>query len=283
MGAKLKDKYTKEDFSATPPWSDLGLRAIVGVLMATFAVGAVWFGDWVIAGVTALVSLLVLWEWCTLTHVTASTLMRPIGIFALSALFVGGYLGYWPELAVAIAALLVILLLMAFFFSSRPALWLAAGFAYAAIPGLALLWMRQLPDGAAIILWLILTITLTDVGAYFAGRSIGGPKLAPHISPNKTWAGLLGGMIAAAIVGLVFGKELSISMPWRLAALSAVVAVVAQLGDLTESALKRAFNAKDSGSILPGHGGIMDRLDGYVYTAPLLAFALSLPVAGNFI
>ncbi len=282
MGAKLKDKYKPDELRTESQWSGLGLRIVVGALLALFAIGAIWFGDWVFAAVVALVSLLVLWEWCALTEVTTSSLMRPIGIVALACLLLASQLGYWPEAAIAFAVMSVVLLLLAYGFSSRQALWLAFGFCYSAFPGLALLWMRQLPHGAAIILWLVLTIAATDIGAYFSGRSIGGPKLAPYISPNKTWAGLLGGMAAAAAVGMVFGKQLAIGMPWRLAALSSIVAVVAQLGDLTESAIKRGFGAKDSGSILPGHGGIMDRLDGYVFTAPLLAFALSLPVAGNF-
>ena len=150
--------------------------------------------------------------------------------------------------------------------------WLLAGFGYALIPALALLWIRE--RGAHkldMLLWVFIVTWSTDIGAYFAGRSIGGPKLAPAISPNKTWAGLFGGMIAASLLGGLWVVELG--LPRRLLLLAPMFAVGAQLGDLFESGLKRRAGVKDSGTILPGHGGVLDRLDGFVVVATLTGLA----------
>ena len=156
--------------------------------------------------------------------------------------------------------------------------WQVAGFVYALLPALALLWIRErfFVDGRdmklELLLWVFVTTWSVDIGAYFAGRSIGGPKLAPSISPNKTWAGLIGGMIAAALVGGLWVKLTQ--LPHILILLAAPFAAAAQGGDLFESWLKRRAGVKDSGNWLPGHGGALDRLDGLVVVATLTAAAM---------
>ena len=152
--------------------------------------------------------------------------------------------------------------------------WQVAGFVYALLPALALLWIRdRSPLGIELLLWVFIVTWSVDIGAYFAGRSIGGPRLAPTISPNKTWAGLLGGMAAAALFGGLWAALLS--LPQILFWLAAPFAFGAQMGDLFESWLKRRSGVKDSGSWLPGHGGALDRLDGLVVVAVLTAAALA--------
>ena len=193
-----------------------------------------------------------------------------IGI-ALTAAIVGGYL----------FAILAALAACMMFYEWRRIVagwgfgWQVAGFAYALVPALALLWIRErfavagAPLGVEMLLWVFVTTWSVDIGAYFAGRAIGGPKLAPAISPNKTWAGLVGGMIAAALMG---GLAASIMhLPIILLWLAAPVAFAAQMGDLFESWLKRRAGVKDSGTWLPGHGGALDRLDGLVVVATLTA------------
>jgi phosphatidate cytidylyltransferase len=156
--------------------------------------------------------------------------------------------------------------------------WQVAGFVYALVPALALLWIRErfqvggAPLGVELLLWVFITTWSVDIGAYFAGRTIGGPKLAPAISPNKTWAGLIGGMIAAALFGGLWVYLLQ--LPPLLYLLAPPFAVAAQLGDLFESWLKRRAGVKDSGTWLPGHGGALDRLDGLVVVATLTAAAM---------
>ena len=156
--------------------------------------------------------------------------------------------------------------------------WQVAGFVYALIPALALLWIRErfavdaAPLGLELLLWVFVTTWSVDIGAYFAGRSIGGPRLAPSISPNKTWAGLIGGMAAAAFFGGLWVWLLQ--LPSVLILLAAPFAAAAQGGDLFESWLKRRAGVKDSGDFLPGHGGALDRLDGLVVVGTLTAAAM---------
>ncbi len=160
--------------------------------------------------------------------------------------------------------------------------WQVAGFLYALVPSLALLWIRERfqVDGRAmgleLLLWVFVTTWSVDIGAYFAGRTIGGPKLAPAISPNKTWAGLIGGMLAAALFGGLWAYLLE--LPSILVLLAAPFAAAAQGGDLFESWLKRRAGVKDSGNWLPGHGGALDRLDGLVVVATLTAAAMMMGI-----
>ena len=155
--------------------------------------------------------------------------------------------------------------------------WQVAGFAYSLVPALALLWVRDryelagVPMGLELLMWVFIVTWSVDVGAYFTGRTVGGPKLAPAISPNKTWSGLLGGMVAAALFGGLWAWLLL--LPGALLWLAPLFALAAQAGDLFESWLKRRAGVKDSGSWLPGHGGALDRLDGLVVVAALTALA----------
>lgn len=154
--------------------------------------------------------------------------------------------------------------------------WVAVGAVYVGLPVLCILWLRDEDRETA--LWLMAAVWATDSAAYGAGRIIGGWKLLPSVSPNKTWAGLAGGVVGAAIVGALltagFGLKAS---PWTLAAASAILALVAQGGDLFESAVKRHFGVKDAGRLIPGHGGLLDRIDGLLAAAPVAAiFCLAL-------
>ncbi len=155
--------------------------------------------------------------------------------------------------------------------------WQVAGFAYALIPSLALLWIRDRfdvagnPAGLELLVWVFIITWSVDIGAYFAGRTIGGPKLAPAISPNKTWAGLIGGTVAAGLGGALWTSN--VALPPATYWLAPLLAVAAQVGDLFESGMKRRAGVKDSGTWLPGHGGALDRLDGLVVVATLTALA----------
>jgi phosphatidate cytidylyltransferase len=153
--------------------------------------------------------------------------------------------------------------------------WKIYGFFYCLLPAVSLLWIREQAEyagvgqGPDLLIWVFLVVWSTDIGAYFAGRAIGGPKLAPSISPNKTIAGLTGGVVSAAVLA---GAWVSfVKLPATLLWLAAPLAVASQLGDLFESGLKRRAGVKDSGTWLPGHGGLLDRLDGLVPVAMLTA------------
>ena len=148
------------------------------------------------------------------------------------------------------------------------ALWFFAGTLYVTLPALALLAIRNDPElGRATLLWTSALAVAADTGGYIVGRSIGGPKLAPRISPNKTWAGLAGAVVGAGLAGLFAAFMLNHTDVWALTLLSAALGVVEQLGDLVESAFKRHFGVKDTSHIIPGHGGVLDRIDGLLAVA----------------
>jgi phosphatidate cytidylyltransferase len=154
---------------------------------------------------------------------------------------------------------------------------LPLGLLYVLPAAVALVWLRSdAVTGLANVVFIVLTVSLTDIGAYVVGRLLGGPKLAPSISPGKTWSGAAGGVAVALGVGLG-AAALGESPIWRALAVAAGLSVTSQAGDLLESAIKRHFGVKDSGSLIPGHGGLFDRLDGLLTAAPvaaLLAVAL---------
>jgi phosphatidate cytidylyltransferase len=156
--------------------------------------------------------------------------------------------------------------------------WSAGGVFYAGLPAIALIWIRGDAEyGLLAILYIFAIVWTTDTSAYIFGRMIGGPKLAPRVSPKKTWSGFLGGALAAGLVGVIFGLWLGNTDIVGLGLLSLVLALASQLGDLGESALKRMFGTKDTSSLIPGHGGVLDRIDGLVFVAvaaALLGWAL---------
>ena len=154
------------------------------------------------------------------------------------------------------------------------------GILYIAVAAATLVVVRNDAEwGLASLLWIIALVVAADTGGYIAGRSIGGPKLAPRISPNKTWAGLAGAVLGAAIIGLLTGFIVNHTNVWVLALLSAALGVVEQAGDLVESALKRHFGVKDASHIIPGHGGVLDRVDGLLAVALAVLFIGGSPLA----
>jgi len=260
--------------TGTPPKpaSDLAIRTIAGFAMITVAIAALWIGGLVFWVLCAMLGLLMIGEWAALDGAPAT--QRRIARFAL---VVPLAIMAPPPIAAGPGFLALGLIGAAFFFiviiTRRPTL--AAGAVYAGLPILALLLIRRQEEGIVFTLWTLALVWACDIGAYFAGRAIGGPKLAPAISPNKTWAGLIGGVIAASLFGALMHVEYGLA--WRLTLATPVLAVLAQCGDLFESWLKRQAGVKDSGTILPGHGGILDRLDGLVPVAPVAAFLVILP------
>ncbi len=146
--------------------------------------------------------------------------------------------------------------------SSHGRTWLAVGVLYIGLPCLSLVWLRSDPvAGRETVLWLVSLVWASDIGAYAIGRLVGGPKLAPRLSPNKTWAGLFGGMISAGLAGAGAALVLAKPVVSQLALLSVVLGAIAQGGDLFESWVKRRFGVKDAGRLIPGHGGLLDRVD----------------------
>lgn len=241
-------------------FGDLGPRLASGLAMAAAALAVVWLGGAWLALAAAAITALMLWELRRIaTGDGAALAPRMLLLGGAGAL---GVLAAWG-LNPAAAFALVYAGAAAVFLSEVPAArgLLAAGLVYLATAMAVLLAMRAGPDGFAVLIWLVLVVIAADVCAYFVGRSAGGVKLWPAVSPGKTWSGALGGLAGAAVVGLAFAAAQGWSLP-RSGALSIGVAVASQAGDLLESAVKRRYGVKDASRLIPGHGGLLDRLDG---------------------
>jgi phosphatidate cytidylyltransferase len=250
--------------------NELLTRVAVGIILVTVAAVMVWSGGFPFWALVTAAGLLMLSEFGALLKVgdkyrrlAMFALCVPLGIVAPIAAGVNFF---------AFGILLGLALAVAIVARSWP---LGAGLVYVGVPVFALLWLRALPDDAGLLFsfWAMALVWATDIGAFFSGRAIGGPRIAPSISPNKTWAGLGGGMLGALLLGWALNHFAG--LPWQLAAASPFLAVLAQVGDFFESWMKRGAGVKDSGNLLPGHGGVLDRLDGLVTSAPVAALLVA--------
>lgn len=252
--------------------SGLGLRVISALVMLPVAVFIILYGGWVFTVFVTLLGLAIVYEWngiCEDKAFNMAFIFQSITLLLLSySTFSGQFFDSY------IYAIPTIILLPVALFGKFKLAFALAGLAYAIAPVLSLIWISQ-NYGGYMVLWLMIIVWSMDIGAYFSGKTIGGPKMAPRISPNKTWAGLVGGTVAAVISGLTAAYYFELEFnSLLLAPFAAALAIWSQIGDLAESALKRHFKVKDSGAIIPGHGGIMDRVDGVVFAAPAMAVFL---------
>lgn len=259
------------DTVPAPSKSGLGMRLVSALVLIAVALAATFLGSPYFDILVIAFGGVMAWEWGRLI---GGGKVAPAAVVAILAV-VGAI--FTLELAspgLALAALVAGALLAGGMArrGTRGA-WLTLGVLYVGLPCLALLWLRAGTVGLQTVLWMFALVWATDTGAYFAGRAIGGPKLMPSVSPKKTWAGLIGGVLAAAAAGAVSGALIAEASPWLLAVASALLAVIAQIGDLGESALKRRFGAKDSSGLIPGHGGVLDRVDGLVTVILVVAAA----------
>lgn len=253
----------------------LHLRLLSALVLLPIAVTAAYLGSPVFDVMTAVFAVIMAWEWDTICRGhfgssgvilaiagVAGTMLVPVhGAFAVAAVVLGGFsastASVWGSHHER---------------ENRGAIipvWIAAGAFYIILPCAALVWIRA-AAGLETLMWLLCVVWATDIGAYACGRSLGGPLLAPRISPKKTWSGAVGGLLAAVVVGLVAAALFDLRAE-PLALASMVTSVMSQLGDLLESRIKRRFGVKDSGRIIPGHGGVLDRVDGLLAAVPLVA------------
>lgn len=250
-------------------FGNLGLRLKTAAVLAPPVLAAMYFGSpWfdlivMVAGGT------MAWEWariCGSGRFGVSGWVMEAGVVCvISSHYVGG-LGLSSALLLASIAAVAASQAVA---RPRHPLFHAAGMALIGLFCIAFLWLRAYPDyGRELVFWLVGAVWLTDTGAYLSGKTIGGPKMAPRISPNKTWAGLAGGAVAAVVwsAGWLAWLDGAALAPYALAAV--FLAILAQAGDLSVSVAKRRFGVKDSSNLIPGHGGVLDRLDGMLLTGP---------------
>ena len=248
--------------------SNLFMRVVAALVLAPLTIAIAWIGGWPwICLVTAAGALLYA-EWLMIVGASRNRLIIAAG---LSALVIAGILMMTGRTDFAVAVLAAGMVLAAILASGQR-LWVAGGMVYAAAAVVASILVRlDANAGFLALMFVLLIVWVTDIGGYFAGRGIGGPKLWPRVSPKKTWAGAIGGLVLSLAVAAVFAL-LGFGRMLPLLLLGTVLSVVSQLGDLFESAVKRRFGVKDSSHIIPGHGGLMDRLDGFVAAIVFAAF-----------
>jgi phosphatidate cytidylyltransferase len=258
---------------------DLGPRVAAAVVMGLAAVTAAWIGGIVFVAFWWIASVVVFWEWQRI--VRADRLVERLAAGALGLVLAA--LFAWRQSVIGAAATLLLAAgAVGWLAGPSHRIWAAAGALYAGALVVSLGLLRASPAyGLAAILWLFAVVWGADVAAYFAGRLIGGPRLWPSISPGKTWSGAVVGALAGAACGLLLGGWTS--RIDRLFWLGLATAVLSELGDLFESALKRRFGVKDSSSLIPGHGGLMDRLDAFIAASVFAALVAGVNTNGSFI
>lgn len=246
------------------------LRIVSAVVLAALALAATWFSPWSFLVLVMVGGGLIAWEWGRLTRGNGFDGTALISAVAVTAVAVLGSFRR-PDLALFLATAAGATILFAA--PSRPqGVWALVGLLYAALPAFALVWLRgDAAFGATAVIFLFAVAWTTDSASYGAGRLIGGPKLAPRVSPQKTWSGFIVGAFTPALVGIAFALVLGNTSPLLLALVSVALALACQAGDLFESWVKRRFGAKDMSQLIPGHGGLLDRIDGLLFAAVLAA------------
>ncbi|MBK5567554.1 phosphatidate cytidylyltransferase [Ensifer adhaerens] len=245
--------------------TELKLRIASGVVLAAVALAATWFGGLAFQFLSVLIALLVYYEWSTITGLVERDFQGNafgwLSMAVIAALVVSGYIGYsLPFLAFGVGAA------MLWVFVQKTSWWLPGGIAYAGLTGISLAALRGADDlGLIATLFVFAVVWATDIFAYFTGRAIGGPKLAPRISPGKTWSGAIGGTICGILAGVAVFMAYFSLQDLRIPIIALVLSVASQVGDLFESFIKRRFGVKDSSRLIPGHGGVMDRVDGLIF------------------
>lgn len=256
------------------PGSELVLRLASAIVLLVVAVLALWAGGWVFAGFAAVAAVLILREWMAMSG-PFDLRAAPWALLAFTAVSVIMARSE-PLQSLGFAAVVAVALLMVRVTEPRIG-WLSLGLVYAVVPGIAAVALRgdsmmtfESLDAVAVV-FVFVVVWATDTAAFFSGRLIGGPKLAPRFSPKKTWSGAIGGAVAGVLAGLVVLWASGVEAGVVVALIALALSIVGQVGDLAESAMKRHFGVKDSGVLIPGHGGIMDRLDGLVVALALAA------------
>ena len=253
-------------------------RTASALVLAPLAIGAALAGGWIFAAACTVTAALVLWEWSILVSRATDWRILAPGVSALCAAAVLAQTNS-PGLAIATVALGAVGAAVATGVapqgerrSARSAFWAAAGVFYAGIVLISPIVLRSDPQmGFAALAFLFATVWATDIFAYLTGRSLGGPLLAPRLSPKKTWTGAVGGLAGGVVAGALVAYASAGTSPVAAGVLALILSIAAQGGDLLESSVKRRFGAKDTSALIPGHGGVMDRVDGFLVAALIAA------------
>ncbi|MBU3259658.1 phosphatidate cytidylyltransferase [Roseovarius sp. PS-C2] len=245
--------------SAPAQWHDLAPRVLSGVAMAVAGAAAVWAGGWIFTIAVCLLAGLMIWECTGMFDVPGRASLPILGAGALAG-------------ALSLPGVIVVPLLVAVAFvgagqAARDKVLYAVCVLWVLL-GCYMIAVLRSDAGLVWVLWLVLVVVVSDVAGYFAGRMLGGPKFWPRVSPKKTWSGTAAGWIGAAVIGLIFA--LPTGAGWLLVPVSMLVGFAGQMGDIAESAVKRRVGVKDSSTLIPGHGGVLDRFDAMLGAGPAI-------------
>ena len=263
---------------------ELRLRIVSGIILAVIVLAATWYGGSSFRLLAAAIGLLVYYEWSTIADLHGrdpqGNALGWLGLVLIAGATLMSESVYSIEVLTAFVVVTAIMVAV-----RQKTWWLPGGIFYSGLTAIALAEIRD-DDlrGFVLMLFIFATVWATDIFAYFVGRAIGGPKLAPRISPGKTWSGAIGGAVAAIIAGTAVVWSFFSADDLRIPVLALVLSVCSQIGDLFESFVKRRFGVKDSSHLIPGHGGVMDRVDGLIFAcfaAFLLAIVISLTMSGE--
>ena len=270
-------------------WRDLRKRIASAALLLPAALLCMWLGAEAWTALVAAAVAVLAWEWVRLCGFSTRRIPGsavPICVLLAGMLAVGDrYPGALALLVLGAAATWWLADPPKPARRAAPAAWLAFGVVYIGLAGVALIHLRgDFAAGRANVIFLFVVVWASDIGAYLAGRTFGGPKLAPAVSPNKTWSGAAGGLLSSVTCGMIAAYALAGPADLGRAALvAAPLGLLTQAGDLFESWIKRRFHVKDTSSLIPGHGGLLDRLDGVLTAAPAAALLGALLGAGQFL
>lgn len=253
-----------------PLGRDFGIRLASALVLFGIALIVVWLGGWIFAAWIAAACALMAFEWERMTQLPADSVgvvLAAASIAAAAALSVADLYAF-AFAAVGIGAVLSFVYAQ---IKGRHRRWAFALPLYLGVPAIALIWLRGLPEGWVTTLWFLFVVWATDSWAMIAGRVFKGPLMAPRISPKKTWSGAIGGTLGAIGIGTIFASVAGRGPDIALIAVMTAIALVGQAGDVLESAIKRRFQAKDAGAVIPGHGGFLDRMDSLLAATLLMA------------
>ena len=260
--------------------TSLNSRVISALILAPLVAGAIYIGSPVYEFLVLAAIVVMAWEWrrlCAAQHFDIAGIFMTIAVVGATGLTWFQQVGL-AVLLVAAGALIVFFMIAGS--EGKSSIWTIAGLLAVGLTGISLILIRRIGDDWSVTMWLLVAVWATDINAFLVGRTVGGPKLAPKISPGKTWSGLIGGIVGAVGWSVIWALWTGAEQVGTVALLGAAIAIFSQLGDLGVSRVKRRYGVKDTGTLIPGHGGLLDRVDGIMGAVPVAILCIVLARGG---